>query len=281
MIVGYAGAGALDEVVVGRLGAAFQVKRLADVGALQKQAGECDVLVVGSGAAAEFRECLARAGAETLLRNIKIVVDQTVADPESTRDLAAKLATRGVALVDAPIQCENAGTFPDASAVLCGGTADAIERVRALLDAMGAKVIHFGETGNGHAARLLVGAIAACNRMTTYECAAVGFKNGLSIADMALVLNRSSGANSATERVLPFLGGEQRTTNRPLAEVARELRLASRLAMRAGAPLMLGNLVGDLCQSLANQLESDATFDDAVELIEARAAVDFSGAAAR
>ena len=81
---------------------------------------------------------------------------------------------------------------------------------------MGAKVIHFGATGSGHTARLLVGAAADLQPMATCEGAAAGFSNGLSIADMALVLNRSSGVNSGTERVLPHIGTGGRTTDMPL-----------------------------------------------------------------
>ena len=44
------------------------------------------------------------------------------------------------------------------------------------------------------------------------------------------------------------------------------MRLASQLAMRAGTPLLLASVVGELCRSLANGLGEGATFDDAVAL---------------
>jgi hypothetical protein len=55
----------------------------------------------------------------------------------------------------------------------------------------------------------------------------------------------------------------------PLAGVVEEMRLASQLGMRAGAPLLLAGIVGELCRSLANGLEEGATFDDAVASMEA------------
>ncbi|CAN7349695.1 NAD-binding protein [Variovorax sp. LjRoot178] len=250
-----------------RLRGAFHVKQVADVTSLEKIAPDCDVLVLGAGAGQDFGDQAANWTRATFGR-IATVIDQRVVDPERTREFAVALQRSGVALVDAPIHCEKVEEFPQLAATLCGSSHDAFASVKPLLEAMGAKVIHFGASGTGHAARLLVGAAATCNRMATCEGAAAGFANGLSIADMAMVLNRSSGVNSGTERVLPHLGTGGRTTEMPLADVAEEMRLVSQLAMRAGAPLLLANVVGELCRSLANGLADGATFDDAVALME-------------
>lgn len=280
MIVACLGRGALDETVFGRIGSAFETRVMRELSELEQLAGECDVLVVGAGAPEAWKERICTVPAQSFSR-MKTVVDQTIADPDETRALAASLSRIGVALVDAPIHCEKADSYPEAAAIFCAGPAAAVEYVRPVLEAACPSVIQFGESGNGHTAHLLVTAIAACVRMTNYECAALGVKNGLSIADMALVLNRSSGANSACERVLPHLGGAQRTTDLPIAGVVRELRLTSRLAMKAGAPILLANLVGDLCQSMANQLGDSATFDDAVASLESAAGIRFASAGAR
>lgn len=277
MIVGYVGRSALSEVVAGRLAGSFEVRQLPVSGATAAQVAACDVIVVAQALPGGIREFLADCDA-LAPRSPQglIVIDQTVADPEQTRALARELAQAGVALVDAPIQCEKAASFPEASAVLCGGDAAAVARIQPLLDAMCPKVIQFGESGNGHAARVLVGAVAATIRLATYECAAMAFKNGLSIEDMALVLNRSSGVNSASERVLPHLATRERTSDASLAELAAELRLASQLGMRAVAPLMLPNLAAEMVQSLSNQLGEGATVDDMVGTVEKSAAIRFA-----
>lgn len=275
MIVGYLGQGALSEIVAGRLAASHELRRLPASGA--EQAAACDVIVVAQGLPGGIRAFLGACGILSgRSSKTPIVVDQTVSDPEQTRLLASELQAAGITLVDAPLQCEQASRFPQASAILCGGAAPVLARVLPLLEAICPKVIHFGEVGSGHAARLLVGAIAACNRMITYECAALGFKNGLSVQDMATVLNRSSGQNSATELVLPYLADRQPTADAAMTEVAAELRLMSQLAMRANAPVLLPNLVAGLCQSLANQLPPGATFDDVVGVVEQTAGVRFA-----
>ena len=117
----------------------------------------------------------------------------------------------GITLVDAPLHTENTEAIADASAIFFGGPADVLGSVRPILEAVCPKVIHCGDAGSGHAMRLVVAAIAACNRLITYECAAMGAKNGLTVADMATVLNKSSGYNSASARVLPALAANAQT----------------------------------------------------------------------
>lgn len=277
MIVGYVGRSALSEVVTGRLAGSFEVRHLPVAGATAAEVKPCDVIVIAQQPTAGLRDFLAGCDAlSSRSPNGLVVIDQTVADPEQTRALAKELAQVGVALVDAPIQCEMAATFPEASAILCGGDTAAVTRVQPLLEAMGPKLIHFGDSGNGHAARVLVGAVAATIRLATYECAAMAFKNGLSVEDMALVLNRSSGVNSASERVLPHLATRARTSDAMLAELAVELRIASQLSMRECAPIMLSSLAAEMVQTLSNQLGDGATVDDVVGVVERSSGISFA-----
>lgn len=277
MIVGYAGRNALSEVVASRLAGAFEVRQLPVSAATPAQVAGCDVIVVAQELPGGIRAFLAACNALSPRKpQGLVVIDQTVADPDQTRALAKELALSGVALVDAPIQCEKAATFPDAAAILCGGDAAAVARIQPVLDAMCPKVIHFGDSGNGHAARVLVGAVAATIRLATYECAAMATRNGLSIEDMALVLNRSSGVNSASERVLPHLATRERTSDATLAELATQLRLASQLGMRTGAPIMLPNLAAEMVQSLSNELGAGAVVDDMVGAVERSAGIRFA-----
>jgi len=277
MIVGYVGHSALSEVVAARIGGRFEVRRLPLSGVAPAQVAACDVLVIAQALPTGLRQFLTDSAAlSPRSPQGLVVIDQTVVDPDHTRALAKEFAQAGVALVDAPIHCEKAATFPQAAAILCGGDQQALARVQPVLEAMGPKVIAFGESGNGHAARVLVGAVAATIRLLTYECAAMAFKNGLSIEDMALVLNRSSGVNSASERVLPHLAKRERTSDAKLAELAGELQIASQLAMRQCAPIMLPSLAAETVQALANQLGDGANVDDMVGAIERSAGVRFA-----
>jgi 3-hydroxyisobutyrate dehydrogenase-like beta-hydroxyacid dehydrogenase len=106
--------------------------------------------------------------------------------------------------------------------------------------------------------RLVVAAIAACNRLITYECAAMGAKNGLTVADMATVLNKSSGYNSASARVLPALAANAQTANATVGNCANDLRKASALGMRYGAPMLIATMVRSTLDAASHRLGESA-----------------------
>jgi len=233
------------------------------VASLAQLARVADVVILALDSGAEVQEALF--SAEGLLVGLsagKTVIDQTPGDPEATRANAAELRQRGIDLIDAPLHCELLDALPETAAIMCGGPESVATALRPLLETICPKVVYFGETGSGQAARLVIGAIAACNRLVTYEASAMGYRNGLSVDDMAAVLNRCSGASSATARVLPALAAGGRTADSSLASVVEELRLASLLGTRLGAPMIVANLVHGLLMAAASGLAASATLDD-------------------
>ena len=261
MKVGYVGNGPLATAAARRLAQTHEVVR-AD-------AWNCDVIFVCAASPDDVRDMLfpSRGIAHGLVPG-KIVVDQTPGDPDEARANGQELRGHGVVLVDAPIHCERIDAIPEATAITCGGPAEVMPTVRPLLECITPKVVYCGDTGNGQAARLVISAVAACNRLVTYECAAVGAKNGLAMEHMAEVLNKSSGYNSAAARVLPVLATGGQTTDLTLGTMVRELRMVSRLAVRCGAPLLVANVGRSIFEAAAAELGANASLDEVGRLLE-------------
>lgn len=198
----------------------------------------------------------------------KLVVDLTAGDPEQTRAVSDELEKLGITLVDAPVHSELWSDLEGSAAILCGGTADAIGKVRPVLEAITPRVVECGAVGSGHAAYLVVQGIAACNRLITLECASLGVKQGLTVNDMATVLNNSSGRNNASERVLPALAAGGRTADVQIGQIAQELRLVSRAAANYGAPVLMGNVVHSVFETAVNQLGAATQLDDMSKFYE-------------
>jgi 3-hydroxyisobutyrate dehydrogenase len=206
---------------------------------------------------------------ETAPGSNRIVIDLTSGDPDETKSLARELSNAGITFVDAPLHTENTAAIEDASAILAGGEASSLDSIRGLLEAICPKVIYCGDAGSGHAMYLVVTAIAACNRLITYECAAMGARNGLSMADMATVLNASSGYNSASARVLPALAENRRTANVTLGSWANDLRKASAVGMRYGAPMLIATMARSTLDAAANRLGELNSVDKLADIWEA------------
>jgi 3-hydroxyisobutyrate dehydrogenase len=133
-----------------------------------------------------------------------IVIDMSSSEPAGTRALAATLKEAGVTLVDAPVSGGVTGAQAGTLALMIGGDDDAaVERVKPVLQSMGAKLFRTGASGSGHAMKCLNNFLASSNLRATTEAMSIGMQFGLDPKQMVEVFNASSGKNLATEGLIP------------------------------------------------------------------------------
>jgi len=132
-----------------------------------------------------------------------IHVDMSTIAPGTARRLAVRYAGRGIAWLDAPVSGGGQGAIDATLALMVGGRADVLERVRPLFGCLGKTVVHMGEAGAGQVAK-------ACNQMimvsviqAVAEAMRLAGAHGL---DLAKVLEALQGG-SAASRVLDVMGG--------------------------------------------------------------------------
>ena len=82
-----------------------------------------------------------------------LFVDHTTVSPAIARRVAAAAAERGVLALDAPVSGGQAGAENGALSIMCGGTAEAMERARPVLEVYAARIVHIGEAGSGQATK--------------------------------------------------------------------------------------------------------------------------------
>ncbi|HEY8449206.1 MAG TPA: NAD(P)-dependent oxidoreductase [Bacillota bacterium] len=180
-------------------------------------------------------------GIETAARSGTIVVDLTTADPDSTRRLHARLLERGVVLLDAAVSGGPAGAEAGTLTIMAGGPAEALERVRPVLEAFSSRIYPMGGPGNGHAAKVVNNFLNGINLAATAEAMVIGVKAGLDPAQLLEVINHSSGRNWATEHRFPrILEGDYLEGGLSNILMAKDLDLYTTLARRLGAATLLG-----------------------------------------
>jgi 3-hydroxyisobutyrate dehydrogenase len=84
-----------------------------------------------------------------------IVVDHTTASAKLARELSALAAASGKAFVDAPVSGGQAGAENGTLSVMAGGEAEAIARVRPVLDCYAKAVKHVGPAGAGQLTKMV------------------------------------------------------------------------------------------------------------------------------
>ena len=82
-----------------------------------------------------------------------VYIDNSTIKPATARHIAEVLADKGVACLDAPVSGGDVGARNATLAVMVGGPAGALERVRPVLQAMGKTITHVGDSGAGQIAK--------------------------------------------------------------------------------------------------------------------------------
>jgi 2-hydroxy-3-oxopropionate reductase len=82
-----------------------------------------------------------------------IWVDNSTIKPAAARNLAARLAGQGVLSLDAPVSGGDIGARNGTLAIMVGGPAEALEKVRPVFQAMGQTITHVGAAGAGQVAK--------------------------------------------------------------------------------------------------------------------------------
>jgi 3-hydroxyisobutyrate dehydrogenase len=135
-----------------------------------------------------------------------LLVDCTSGHPRLTRAIGAKLAARGVAMVDAPVSGGPQGAEAGTIALLAGGTATDVARASTVLSLISPNVRHVGDLGAGHTVKLLNNVLAAGHRMLAFETAAVAAASGVDPRTFIEAVNISSGRSNATQVTMPRHG---------------------------------------------------------------------------
>jgi 2-hydroxy-3-oxopropionate reductase len=119
-----------------------------------------------------------------------VLVDMGTIPPGTARRIAAALAAKGIETIDAPVSGGEVGAQNATLAIMAGGKAEVLERVRPLLEKLGKTLVHIGPNGAGQVAK-------ACNQMIMVSC--------IEAMAEAMLLAKQSGADP--EKVRQALAG--------------------------------------------------------------------------
>jgi 3-hydroxyisobutyrate dehydrogenase len=153
----------------------------------------CDVVVLCVSADADVLEVVdALAPA---LRPGSIVVDCSTVSADTAREAARRLAAKGVEFLDAPVSGGVEGARDGKLAIMVGGSAEALERARPVLAAMGRAVTHFGASGAGQAAKATNQIMCAGIIQAVAEAMAFAKAEGLPLDRLIDTLGQGAGSS--------------------------------------------------------------------------------------
>ncbi|KRG46747.1 3-hydroxyisobutyrate dehydrogenase [Stenotrophomonas panacihumi] len=203
-----------------------------------------------------------------------LVIDCSTIAPASARKVAEAAAARGLQMLDAPVSGGTAGAAAGTLTFIVGGGAEALERARPFLQAMGKNIFHVGDSGAGQVAKLCNNMALGVIMAVTGEAIALGTAHGLDAKVLSQMMAVSTGRSWATEVCNPWPGVLE---NAPASRgytggfgndlMLKDLGLAVEAAMGVGASIPLGELARNLYAMNSRAGNGKLDFSSVVKLV--------------
>jgi 3-hydroxyisobutyrate dehydrogenase-like beta-hydroxyacid dehydrogenase len=197
----------------------------------------------------------------------KLVVDFSSIHPEAARDLAARLkAANGMGWIDAPVSGGTMGAEEGTLAVMAGGDAADIERVRPYVLSMARRLTHMGPTGAGQTAKLCNQVIVGCAMAVLAEATRLAVNAGIDARRLPEALAGGFADSIPLQLFVPRMA--QGIHSPPLGHVStmlKDLDTVVDVARATSSPVPMSALAAQLFRLAKAARGADA---DALEIYE-------------
>ena len=181
------------------------LKLICDLGAVKcdtpKVVGENSNIVITSLPNSNIIEevALGTSGLIEGMRAGSLLIDMSSSEPSSTKKIAARIAEKGIAMIDAPVSGGPAGAAQATLSIMVGGSKSDYERSLPILKLLGEKIFHIGDIGAGAAMKAVNNVLYGTIFAATCEAVTLGVKAGIDVNTLLDVINVSSGKNYAAD----------------------------------------------------------------------------------
>lgn len=187
------------------------------------------------------------AGVFEAARRGTLFIDASTIDVGQAQQAHALAQAAGMASLDAPVSGGTAGAQGGTLTFMCGGSKEAFEKARPVLEGMGRKIVHCGAPGMGQAVKICNNMMMAINMLGVCEGMALAEKLGLSHQTLFDVVSTATGNSFALSGYCPVPGPVPTTpANRDYAPgfmtalLVKDLTLAQSAAQDSGVATPMG-----------------------------------------
>jgi 3-hydroxyisobutyrate dehydrogenase len=203
-----------------------------------------------------------------------VVVDMSTISPTVTRQIAAALGEKGLAMVDAPVSGGSEGAQKGTLSIMVGGDPEDVATVHPILEAMGKTITHIGPIGSGQITKAINQIIVAGTYWSVAEGMALGLKAGL---DMDKVV-QAVGGGAAGSWGLTHRSGNMIDNHYPLGFRVRlhrkDLVIALEAARELGVTIPMAAFVEQIESGLMTQGFGDEDVSAIARSVRQQSALD-------
>jgi 3-hydroxyisobutyrate dehydrogenase-like beta-hydroxyacid dehydrogenase len=186
-------------------------------------------------------------GPEGLAAGMKpgsIIVDCSTSDPTSTMAMADELKAHGIIFVDAPLSRTPKEAWEGMLDTMVGATPEVFARLKPVLDTWAGRVIHIGNTGDGHRMKLLNNFISMGYAALYSEALTLAEKVGITPDRFDSVVRGGRMDSPFYQTFMRYtLEGDRDAHKFTLQNAYKDMRYLESMADAAGVANPMGNAV--------------------------------------
>ncbi len=182
-----------------------------------------------------------------------LVVDHSTISPTATQTIAARLAEKGVHMLDAPISGGSEGAAKGTLSIMVGGEAAQFARALPVFEAMGKTITHVGPTGAGQTVKLVNQILVVVTMLGVSEALLFAQAGGLDLEKtLTAVSGGAAGSWSLSNRGPQMIQRDWRP-GFTIDLQQKDLRLVLEAADQFGVPALGTSLIFQLYRTLQQQ----------------------------
>lgn len=185
----------------------------------------------------------------------QLLVDFSSLEPAATREMAEELLQRtGMHWLDAPVSGGTDGAEAGSLAIMAGGRADDVQRVRPILAHLGQRLTHMGEVGAGQVSKVCNQMLVACNALVIAEVVALAERSGVDASLLASALAGGFADSKPLQILAPQMAASQFEPVRwHVRTLLKDLDTAVKLAREQGSATPMSGLAAQLMRLHGSQ----------------------------
>jgi len=204
-----------------------------------------------------------------------LLIDCSTIDVASAREVGEQMRSSGFEFVDAPVSGGIAAAAGGTLTFMVGGSDEAFEKARPILDPMAKAVIHAGALGTGQAAKICNNMILGATMAATCEGFALAEKLGLDLQTFYDISSKASGQSWSMTSYCPVPGvGPETPADHDYeggfaaALMLKDLKLAMEAAKASGAYTPMGGEAEELFQRFVDRGGGEKDFSGIIKMID-------------
>ena len=200
----------------------------------------------------------------------KVLICVSTCDPSRIAALGARIAGRGLALVEAPVSGTSEQVGRGEGVGLIGGDPAAAAQVAPVLHALFPSTFHVGRVGDGNRAKLAVNLILGLNRLALAEGLAFAERLGLDPATFLAIARGSAACSQVMDTKGPKMVARDFAPHGRVRQTLKDVQLMLGEASAAGQALPLLAAHADVLESCMRAGEGDRDNSIVIEEIRRR-----------